>query len=157
MAKEKVEVGDEEEELGREEHRGFRGEVALLNYMGQDRSDIQYMTNQVSRMMVRPTVGARSLVKRAGRYLVGAQKVVWKYGDMGDGVMTMRIDVYVDSDWAGAADRKSTSGGVMMMKTALHRGPRPTLRSHKTCTPTHAHTQHAARRYTHATPHGDHE
>ncbi len=109
------EVGDEEDGLGAEEKTGFRGEVALLNYMGQDRSDVQYMTNQVSRTMARPTVGARRMVKRAARYLVGAERVVWKYGDLGEDGLEMRIDVYVDSDWAGAADRKSTSGGMVMM------------------------------------------
>jgi hypothetical protein len=111
----KNEVGDEDDELEKGEYTGFRGEVALLNYMGQDRSDVQYTTNQVSRMMVRPTVGARRLVKRVGRYLVGAERVVWKYGDLGEKGMELEIDVYVDSDWAGAADRKSTSGGVVMM------------------------------------------
>jgi hypothetical protein len=111
----KNEVGDEDDELEKGEYTGFRGEVALLNYMGQDRSDVQYTTNQVSRMMVRPTVGARRLVKRVGRYLVGAERVVWKYGDLGEKGMELEIDVYVDSDWAGGVDRKSTSGGVVMM------------------------------------------
>jgi hypothetical protein len=36
------EVGDEDEELEKGEHTGFRGEVALLNYMGQDRSDVPH-------------------------------------------------------------------------------------------------------------------
>ena len=100
-------------ELNRDEAREFRGAAARMNYLGQDRSDIQFATKLVCQSMSRPTAACWRRIKRVARYLVGAKKVVWKYGDVleenGDNI----IDVYVDSDWAGAADRKSTSGGMV--------------------------------------------
>jgi hypothetical protein len=106
----------DEVELEGEEKRAFRGECALLNYLGQDRSDIQYATNQICRGMSRPTVGARAKVKRVVRYLVGAERVIWRYGELEGSERRLRLDVHVDSDWAGGADRKSTSGGMVMLE-----------------------------------------
>ena len=48
---------DDDQELVGEDRRRFRGEVALVNYLGQDRSDLQYAGNRISREMNRPTVG----------------------------------------------------------------------------------------------------
>ena len=47
--------GEGEMELEGEEKTEFRGCCALLNYLGLDRSDIQFATNQVCREMARPT------------------------------------------------------------------------------------------------------
>ena len=61
---------DEEKEeeleiqLEGEERKGFRGEIALLNYLGQDRSDLQYATNQISRGMANPTEAGRRRIKK---------------------------------------------------------------------------------------------
>jgi hypothetical protein len=62
--------------------------------------------------MSRPTVGGLRKVKRAVRYLVRVKKVVWRMREWDDDE-NVGIEVYVDSDWAKGADRKSTSGGVM--------------------------------------------
>ena len=54
-------------------------------------------------------------MKRLVRYLVGAEKFFWNYRER----RMLRLDVHVDSDWAGGgADRKSTSGGMMMLEGA---------------------------------------
>ena len=63
--------GEEDQELEGEERAEFRGCCALLNYLGLDRSDIQYATNQVCREMARPTVRTKAKVKRAVRSLIG--------------------------------------------------------------------------------------
>ena len=39
--------------------------------------------------------------------------MVWTFGEVDEEEMMNRIVVFVDSDWAGATDRKSTSGGVV--------------------------------------------
>ena len=52
-------------------------------------------------------------IKRVARYLVGVQNVVWKMREWDDNE-EIGIDVFVDSDWAKAADRKSTSGGMIV-------------------------------------------
>jgi len=108
---------EEEKELEGKEKTEFRGDCALLNYLGQDRSDIQFATNQICRKMSRPTEEGKWKIKRVVRYLVGAERVVWRYGEFEGGGEKLRLDVHVDSDWAGnGADRKSTSGGMAMLE-----------------------------------------
>ena len=116
----KMPDGNEEEETELEdwEKTEFRGECALLNYLGQDRSDIQWATNQICREMAKPTVGSRSKVKRVVRYLVGAESVVWKFSEFEAERRRWRLDLHVDSDWAKGEDRKSTSGGMVMLEGA---------------------------------------
>ena len=57
-----------------DDKKEFRGEAALLSYLGQDRPDLQFATNQICRCMARPIEAGRRKVKRAVRYLVGAEK-----------------------------------------------------------------------------------
>ena len=104
--------GDDEVELREAERRGFRSMAAKLNYIGQDRSDVQYAARGVCSGMAKPSVGDMRRLKRAVRYLVGAEGVTWEYGEWRDGE-EVRVDVYVDSDWAKEASRKSTSGGML--------------------------------------------
>ena len=66
---EKVEgkwMGDEEVELDRWERRRFRSMAAKLNYMGQDRSDVQYAARSVCSGMANPIVGDQRRLKRGG-------------------------------------------------------------------------------------------
>lgn len=117
----KIAEGKEEEDekdLEGKDKTEFRGNCALLNYLGQDRSDIQFATNQICRRMSRPTEEGMRKIKRVVRYLVGAEKVVWKYEEFKEEEegRRLRLDVHIDSDWAGGgADRKSTSGGIAML------------------------------------------
>ena len=92
------------------EHREFRSKGATLNYLGQDGSDIQYAVKMICQGMSTPTEGAITRIKKAARYLVGAKRLVCKYGekDADDEVM---VDVFVD--WASGAERESTSGSFM--------------------------------------------
>ena len=85
-----------------------------MNYLGQDRSDIQYAVKEICQGMSAPSEGGRAKVKRVVRYLVGAKRLVWSMrGDGGDEEV---IEAYVDSDWAGRlANRKSTSGGALVV------------------------------------------
>ena len=105
---------DEEVELQGSERRRYRDMTARLNYMGQDRSDVQYATKELSVNMAKPTVGGLRKLKRVVRYLAGAESVVWKMREWGE-QEEVRIDVYVDSDWAKSEDRRSTSGGVIVL------------------------------------------
>ena len=109
----KGEKEDEEaQELDRNEARWFRSVAARGNYLGADRGDIQYAVKEASRGMAKPTWADVGRLKRVARYLVGAERIVWRF--RGGGAVADRLDVYVDSDWAGRrTDRKSTSGGVM--------------------------------------------
>ena len=54
----------------------YRGISARLNYLFQDRVDIQHSCNEASRRMAKPRVGDWKMLKRIGRYLVGAPRYV---------------------------------------------------------------------------------
>ena len=41
--------------------------------------------------------------------------MVWKYGEFEGSERRIEVEVYVDSDWAGSSDRKSTSGGLVVI------------------------------------------
>ena len=61
--------------------------------------------------MSKPTVGGMARLKKMARYLVGAEKVVWRMNQW-EINEEPRIEVFVDSDWAKAEDRRSVSGGI---------------------------------------------
>ena len=87
----------------------YRAVAARLNYLSQDRPDLQYATKEASRIMSNPRESDWTSLKRIGRYLVGTprtvQVIAWQHG-------VTRIDAYADSDWAGDREKaKSTSGG----------------------------------------------
>ena len=63
--------------------------------------------------MSKPSVGGQAKIKRMVRYLVGAKRLVWQYGEKNGDDDVVWMDVYVDSDWASGWSRRSTSGGVV--------------------------------------------
>ena len=89
----------------------FRRLAARLNYLSLDRADLQVASKSVSRYMSSPTAKAWRLIKRVGRYLVGAGRFVQQFPW---GSPTTLVQAYADSDWAGNKhDGSSTSGGVL--------------------------------------------
>ena len=104
---------DDEVLLAGEEATLYRAIVARLNYLAQDRPDLQYASKEVSRRMATPRRGDWAALKRIGRYLVGApravQTFVWQNAPG-------ELDTFVDSDWAGCkATCRSTSGGAVKL------------------------------------------
>eukprot|EP00973_Karenia_brevis_P069862 9713764-Karenia_brevis.AAC.1 len=79
--------------------------------MSFDWPELQCAIKQCSRGMSKPKVVSwRSVKKKVARYLVGVERVVWKFGWQ-DRVAFSRV--FSDRDWWGnCRDRKSTSGGV---------------------------------------------
>ena len=47
------------------EHREFRSKGATLNYLGQDRSEIQYVVKIICQEMSTPTEGGNARIKEA--------------------------------------------------------------------------------------------
>ena len=79
IEKEKI-TEEGERELDREESRMYRGLVARLYYLAQDRSDIQYAVEEIGGDISKPTLaGTRQINKLAG-YLKGVPRVDYKYG-----------------------------------------------------------------------------
>ena len=62
--------------------------------------------------MSKPTIRDWARLKRLGRYLIGHKRLIYKY-ELQDEVGT--LTTYSDANWASnKADRKSTSGGIIM-------------------------------------------
>jgi hypothetical protein len=102
-----------EEMLGKEEATMYRACVARANYLGQDRSDIQYAVKELCRRMSEPTMNDWIALKRLGRYLLGHGRYVVKFGYQGP---VGSMSVWTDTDYAGCLrTRKSTTGGVLMI------------------------------------------
>ena len=92
--------------------RLFRGMVDRLNYLGQDRSDIQYAVKELSANMANPVEDYMGKVKKVIRYLKGGprHRTMYYYQSTPG-----NIQVWTDTDFGGCRkSRKSTSGGVIM-------------------------------------------
>ena len=100
---------EDKEMLG--EDSMYRGLAARINYMSQDRCDLQFANKAVSRHMSTPSKTGWQILLRIGKYIAGARRLVqtFKWGRDGK-----EIHGFGDSDWAGGRKNgKSTSGGVL--------------------------------------------
>ena len=99
--------------LGPGDASRYKGLAARLNYLAQDRPDIQYAVKEAARRMSKPTTGDWGLLKRIGRYLLGAPRALQTFRWQ---AVPVSVDVYVDSDWAGCHTTcRSTSGGAVTL------------------------------------------
>ena len=99
--------------LAGKEATKFRALTARMNYLAQDRPDLQYAVKEVARRMASPRQGDWTALKRVGRYLVGAPRVVQTFAWQS---MPNELDAFVDSDWAGCKSTcRSTSGGAVRL------------------------------------------
>ena len=106
--------GEQEVEVSPEEAKEFRAAVARLNYLGQDSPDVQFPAKVLSSEMVRPTAGSWRRLKKVVRFLVGRQRVVWRFPWQSAEEASV-LKVITDADWGGdKRSRKSTSGGAAM-------------------------------------------
>ena len=84
--------------------------------MVETRPDIAYATSVASRFAKNPFHQHTKAVKTILRYLKGSRDRGITYG----GEKELRVEGYLDSDWAGDKEsQKSTSGFIFM----LNRGP----------------------------------
>ena len=91
----------------------YRALAARLNYLAADRPDLLFASKCISKHMADPHVRDWEALKRVGRYLKGAVRLVqnFNWAEMGDA----KFQGFADSDWAGdRRDMKSTSGGTIM-------------------------------------------
>ena len=95
----------------------YRRAAARINYLSQDRPDLNVAARLLAMRMANPMCGDEVLVKRVLRYLKGSTRVVYKYmyeDNIG------KLVLYTDSDWGGCkSTRRSASGGVLMHGTHL--------------------------------------
>ena len=87
--------------------------MARTNCLAQDRVDIAYSVEELSRRMSCPTDSDWIDLKRLGRYLLDRPRVI---NDFNFQRFPSRVDVFCDSDWAGCArTRRSTSEGALYL------------------------------------------
>ena len=90
----------------------YRALVVRLNYLDMDRANIQYAVKEAAKRMSAPREPDFKLLKRLGRYLKGAPRVLQLFAWQEE---PSELTAYVDSDWAGdKVSRKSTSGGMLI-------------------------------------------
>ena len=101
--------------LSSEEQTLCRAIAARANYLSLDRPDIQFATKELCRGFACPNRRDYDKLRRLGRYLLGAPRMVWTFAfqDHESELDTMKM--YTDTDFAGCpTTRRSTSGGVTM-------------------------------------------
>ena len=89
----------------------YRSNVARGIYISQDRPDISFAVEELSRQQSCPVESEFESLKRLGRYLTGSSRLVqmFRYQD------ESQLVTYVDTIFAGCLKtRKSTSGGMIM-------------------------------------------
>ena len=90
----------------------FRAISARINFLAQDRPDLQFASKEMSRRMSNPLLRDWLPLKRIGRYLKGRPRMIIMYAWQDE---PAGITAYSDSNWAGCRDtRKSTSGAVFL-------------------------------------------
>ena len=96
------------------EHTTKSRSIAMrINYLAQDRSDLQYSGKELARGMQSPTHGHWQKLKRVARYLKLRPRVATRYEKQ---ERCSHVDVWVDTDHAGCLrTRKSTNGGALQL------------------------------------------
>ncbi len=119
-------------ELSNEKAGKFRRIAALMNYVAQDRPDMQVAVNHLCSDMSKPTQRSWTMLKRICRYLKKHQRVQYVFEEQ-DGERGPELTVYSDSLWAGCRTiRKSRSGGMILMSGGLN-GAGATDRDQRHC------------------------
>ena len=121
MAKDDDDDRGWEIELDRSAAKQFRGIVAIINYLGQDRSQIQFAAEELRRSMAKPKEKHKRKFKTPARFLKGNPRYINHHHYQ---QTTARTVAWPDTDSAGCnKGRESTSGGMMLHgATSLSRG-----------------------------------
>ena len=87
--------------------------TARMNYLGQDRSEIQFAVKELGKEMSNPTQGSWLKLKRLLRYLKSNPRYRWLYEYQ---QQNRNVVAWSDSDFAGCIkSRKSNSAGVLRL------------------------------------------
>lgn len=120
LVKEKLEELDEEDvPLADDQVKVYQSLTMRLGYLSQDRPDLQRAVRELAKGMCKPMERHWQQLKRVGRYLLSAPRVVqlipWQK-------TISNFVVYCDTDHAGCIrTRKSTTGVVLMLGDAMLR------------------------------------
>jgi len=111
----RLSASEKGKDLSAPEKASYRVLVGSLLYLAcWTRPDISFAVSELSRFVADPGQNHMSAAKRVLRYLRGTKDLGLQY-TRPTGSSANRLHGYVDSDWAGCADkRKSTTGYVLM-------------------------------------------
>ena len=93
---------EEEEKLESSQATRYRAMTARMNYLGQDRSEIQFAIKELGKDMSNPSKKSWSKLKRLLRYLKGKPRYRMLYAYQSH---PGRITAWSDSDFADARNR----------------------------------------------------
>ena len=109
-----IEMRENSKCLEGREATAYRGLTARINFLAQDRADLQFAVKGASKHMANPREYDWIYIKRIARYLVGKPRYIQMFKWQSDKIDM--LTAFSDSDWAGDKEsRKSTSGGVIKM------------------------------------------
>ena len=94
----------------------YRALAARCNYLAQDRPDLAFGREELSREFSVQNLNSFKKMKRLVRYLCGLPRLVYTYHFQD---MPTTVEIYVDTDIAGCKEtRWSTSGGAIIVGDA---------------------------------------
>ena len=99
-----------------EKHSTYRSLVGSLLYLTTTRPDLMFLAGLLSRFMSSPSNVHIGVAKRVLKYVKGTTNLgIWYLKTEG-----VKLDGYVDSDWAGSVDdMKSASGYVFTIGSSV--------------------------------------
>ena len=108
--------GPEGEPLGPDDLKWFRSLVGMLQYIAQDRPDIQYVARSLARVMTKATTMHLKMLQRVVKYLLAYPEVEHVFEERDN---ITEATCYVDANWGGEPDSRSVSGGVLLVGQSL--------------------------------------
>ena len=109
------EIEDKVKELDEASHRRYRALVGKLMWLATVRPDLSFPVKELARAVQSPTEKDNLNLKRVLKYFIHTKdyKMCLQYDPDQNPV---KLEAIVDASWANAADRKSSSGGVLQVQ-----------------------------------------
>ena len=95
------------------EHKLYRRVVGRFLYCSAHRGDFAFTLNQLCRRVQSPTVSDMQALRKLARYIKGT--LHYKLNIRPRHNTDLKIEVYIDADWAGQFDRHSITGGFLVL------------------------------------------
>lgn len=92
----------------------YRRVVGRLLYVAGQRPDVQQSVKELARGMSMPNNMHWARLKRTLRYLSSRKVAIWKFEPTADQARSKQITATCDSDWAGCAQTKRGTTGIVL-------------------------------------------
>ena len=111
----KIEGEFDKVDLNADETKDYRALAARVNYIAQDNPCVQFAAKEICRSMAKPLLEDFQKVKKLARFMIGMKVVQFDYACQ-DEDEAIKLEIFVDSDWAGCMrTRRSTSSGLIKL------------------------------------------